>query len=143
VVDRDALSARLDALEGYLSELRPFRQHSRDEFARDGRLHHLAERLLHLACECVLDTVHHVIAEKGLRQPQSYKDAVEVLRDAGYLDAALSERLKDWMGFRNVLVHFYLAVDHGRVHDAICQDLEDLQEFARRMAPLLAEGEGC
>jgi uncharacterized protein YutE (UPF0331/DUF86 family) len=137
VVDRDALSARLAALEEYLGELRAYRQTPRDEFVRLGKLHHHAERLLHLACECVLDIAHHVIAEEGLRQPSSYKDAIEVLREAGHIDGALAERLKDWMGFRNVLVHFYLQVDHGRAHEAIVEDIGDLEAFAARMARLL------
>ena len=44
------------------------------------------------------------------------------------------------MDFRNVLVHSYLDIDHARVHEAIMEDLGDLEEFARRMAPLLGDG---
>lgn len=103
MVDRDALSSRLDALESYLAELRSFERYSREEFVREPALHHLGERFLHLACECILDIAHHVIAEQGYRQAASYKDAMDVLREEGILDAALCERLKGWMGFRNVL----------------------------------------
>lgn len=49
----------------------------------------------------------------------------------------LSERLKRWMGFRNILVHLYLEIDHGRVYDAIQEDLGDLENFAVLMARLL------
>lgn len=139
MVDRDALSARLSALDGYIEEIRAFQRYPRTEFVSRPALHHLAERYLHLACEAVLDTVHHLIADCGYRQPASYKDAVDVLREAGHLDAPLAERLKEWMGFRNVLVHLYLAIDHGRVHDAIVSDLDDLRQFARSLAPLLGE----
>lgn len=55
MVDRDALSNRLDALEGYLAELRTFQSVRREDFVREPALHHLAERFLHLACESVLD----------------------------------------------------------------------------------------
>lgn len=34
---------------------------------REPALHHLGERLLHLAYECILDIAHHVIAEQGYR----------------------------------------------------------------------------
>ena len=128
MVDRDALSARLNALEGYLVELRTFQHHSREEFVRASALHHLAERI-----------AHHVIADEGYRQPASYRDSMEVLREEGLVDAQLAERLKMWMGFRNVLVHFYLEVDHGRSHDAIRADLGDLEAFAQRMARLLGD----
>ena len=66
MVDRDVLSTRLNALEGYLADLRPFAKRSRDEFVRESGLHHLAERLLHLACECVIDIAHHIIADEGV-----------------------------------------------------------------------------
>jgi uncharacterized protein YutE (UPF0331/DUF86 family) len=137
VVDRDVLSSRLSALEGYLAELRPFCQRSREEFVREPALHHLAERFLHLACECVLDIAQHLISDQGYRQPANYKDAIEVLREEGVLDAGLAERLKRWMGFRNLLVHIYLEIDHGKSYDAIREDLGDLQEFAAVMARLL------
>jgi uncharacterized protein YutE (UPF0331/DUF86 family) len=124
-------------LEGYLAELRPFRSVSREEFVREPAMHHLAERLLHLACESVLDIAQHVIAEGGYRQAATYKDLMEVLTEEGLLDADLAERLKGWMGFRNALVHLYLELDHGRSYDAIQQDLGDLEQFGAKMAGLL------
>lgn len=137
MVDRHALSSRFDALEGYLAELRSFQSVSREEFVREPAVHHLAERFLHLACESVLDIAQHVIAERGYRQAQSYKDTMDVLCDEGLIDRGLADRLKGWMGFRNVLVHLYLAIDHGRSWDAIHDDLGDLEHFAATMARLL------
>jgi uncharacterized protein YutE (UPF0331/DUF86 family) len=137
VVDREKLSSRLSALEGYLAELRPFRELSRETFVREPAVHHLAERFLHLACESVLDIAHHVIADQGYRQATSYKGAIEILAEEGFIDEDLAERLRDWMGFRNVLVHFYVDIDHGRSYDAVQEDLGDLERFAALMAPLL------
>jgi uncharacterized protein YutE (UPF0331/DUF86 family) len=124
-------------LENYLAELRSFGERSREEFVREPALHHLAERFLHLACECVLDITQHVISDQGYRQPVNYKDAIEVLREEGLLDVSLAERLKRWMGFRNLLVHIYLEIDHGKSYDAIREDLGDLEEFAAVLARLL------
>lgn len=138
MVDRDVLSARLSALESYLTELRGFRERSREEYVREPALHVLAERYLHLACEAVADLAHHVIADEGYRQPENYKDAIDVLREEGLLDGALADRLKDWMGFRHVLVHLYLKIDHERTWRAVQEDLGDLEEFARAMATLPA-----
>ncbi len=53
------------------------------------------------------------------------------------IDGDLAERLKRWMGFRNILVHFYLAIDHGRVYDAMQEDLGDLEAFAANMSRFL------
>jgi uncharacterized protein YutE (UPF0331/DUF86 family) len=139
VVDQHVLSSRLDALESYLTELRTFRELDRERFVREPALHHLAERFLQLACESVLDVAHHVISDEGYRQARSYKDAMDVLRDEGLIESGLAERLKSWMGFRNVLVHLYMDIDHGRSYDAIRDDLGDLEEFASAMARLLRD----
>lgn len=139
MVDRRALSSRLDALEGYLAELRSFQSVSREDFIREPALHHLAERYLHLACESVLDIAHHVIADQGYRQAQSYKETMDVLCEEGLINQDLAGRLKGWMGFRNVLVHLYLAIDHGRTFDALRDDLGDLEQFAAAMARLLGD----
>jgi uncharacterized protein YutE (UPF0331/DUF86 family) len=137
VVDRDVLSARLSALASYLTELRGFLSRSEVEYVREPALHVLAERYLHLACEAVGDIAHHVIADEGYRQPASYKDAIAVLQEEQLVEAELAERLKDWMGFRQVLVHLYLDIDHHRTWAAIQEDLGDLDRFAAAMARLL------
>jgi uncharacterized protein YutE (UPF0331/DUF86 family) len=78
-----------------------------------------------------------VIADQGYTQAATYKNVIEVLHKEGLIDQDQSGRLKRWMGFRNVLVHLYLEIDHGRVYDAIREDLRDLEEFAARVARLL------
>ena len=139
MVDLHALASRLSALEGYRAKLEAFRRFSRDEFLSDEDLYQLAERYLHLACECMLDAAQHVIAELGFRQPNDYRDAMEVLCEEEILARDLAERLKGWMGFRNVLVHFYLGIDHHRAFDAIQSELGDLEGFAAQLVQLLDE----
>lgn len=137
MVDVHALSSRLSALENYLTELKAFRRVSEAKYVAQPALHHLAERYLHLACECVLDAAQHVISEKGFRQPTNYKEVMEVLGEEGVLEPDLAERLQEWMSFRNVLVHLYLKIDHHQTYAAIRDDLEDLEAFLARMSRFL------
>jgi uncharacterized protein YutE (UPF0331/DUF86 family) len=137
VVDRLKLSSRLDALECYLVELRSFRSVGGEEFVREPAIHHLAERYLELACACILAIAQHVIADEGYRQASTYKETMDVLRDEGLLSQDLAERLRKWMGLRNLLVHLYLDIDHREVYEAIQNDLGDLEEFAAAMSRFL------
>lgn len=127
----------MNALEGYSKELRAFRKIPEDRYVEEPALHHLAERYLHLACEAVLDIAHHVISDQGLRQAENYRDAMHVLAEEGLVEQELAERLEEWMGFRNVLVHLYLDIDHRRTWAFIQNDLEDLEGFAAAMGALL------
>jgi uncharacterized protein YutE (UPF0331/DUF86 family) len=130
VVDSDILRRRIAALLGYLDRLEQFSTLARDAFERDPDTHHLAERYLHLAMESALDIANHLIADAGLELPETYRDAFAILARHGVLDVALSKRLQLWAGFRNVLVHAYLAIDHGMAWDAIVNDLGELRQFA-------------
>jgi uncharacterized protein YutE (UPF0331/DUF86 family) len=137
MVDADVLRRRIDALLDYLVRLERFRGIERETFVKDPDTHHLAERYLHLAIEAVLDIANHVIADRGYEAPETYRDAFGILAAHGWLDAELARRLQGWAGFRNVLVHVYMAIDHGIAWDAIAGDLPDLQALAEKGAELL------
>ena len=52
-----------------------------------------------------------------------------MLEDAGEIDAALAERMRGWAGFRKILVHDYIAIDHRIAYAAIRDELGDLVQF--------------
>jgi uncharacterized protein YutE (UPF0331/DUF86 family) len=131
MVDREIFSRRLAALRGYLERLRAFQPTSEREFLDSPSLHDLAERYLHLAVERVLDLGNHFIAEGGLSTPETNQDTFVRLEQAGAIPPAVAARLRAWAGFRNILVHEYLAIDHGIAWHAIQEDLGDLEAFAR------------
>lgn len=137
MVDKDVLSSRLAALDGYLVELRSFLDVSREQFVEESAIHHLAERFVHLACEAILDIAHHVISDLALRQPATYRETMQVLGQEGLLAEDTAAKLADWMSLRNVLVHLYLKIDHGRVWDDLRAGFGDLERFRDKMAELL------
>ncbi len=127
MADPHVIVSRLSALDGYRAKLESFLQYSREDFLADEDVHQLAERNLHLACECMLDLAQHIVSDQGFRQPKDYKDMMAVLHEEGVLDHELAEELKGWMGFRNVLVHLYLEIDHGVDSHAIPAGLSQIR----------------
>lgn len=130
MVDREIFSRRLEALRGYLTKLRAFREAGEAEFVREPALHDLAERYLHLAVEASLDLANHWIVDRSLPTPDANRDTFTVLETAGELTPDLAERLRGWAGFRNILVHEYLKIDHAIAFGAIRDELGDLEQFA-------------
>ena len=137
MVDREIFSRRLAALRGYLEKLRAFQRTSEQEFRSTPALHDLAERYLHLAVECLLDLGNHYIAEESLPTPETNQDTFTRLEQAEAIPSDLAARLRSWAGFRNILVHEYLDIDHGIAWHVIQTDLADLELFAQWAAPKL------
>lgn len=129
MVDTEIFSRRLDALDGYLGRLRSLGEAAEEEYLAEPGIHDLAARYLHLAIEAVIDLANHWIADYGLRTPDSNRDTFTVLEEAGEIEAALAERMRGWAGFRNVLVHEYINIDHRIAYAAIRNELDDLADF--------------
>jgi uncharacterized protein YutE (UPF0331/DUF86 family) len=134
VVDAEILRRRIEALLAYLKRIERFASLPRQQFIDDADTHHLAERYLHLAMESALDIAHHLIADAGLESPETYRDAFAILARHGLIEPALGVRLQAWAGFRNILVHAYLTIDHGIAWNAITNDLGDLRALAAAAA---------
>jgi uncharacterized protein YutE (UPF0331/DUF86 family) len=113
-----------------LRKLTAFRDAAEDEFVREPALHDLAERYLHLAVEAALDLGNHWIADRALPTPDTNRDTFTVLENAGEIPSDLAHRLRGWAGFRNILVHQYLEIDHAIAYRAITEDLGDLERLA-------------
>ena len=130
MVDRETFSRRLEAFNTYLDRIERIGESSEQEFVSTPAIHHLAERYLHLAMESALDLVNHWIAFQSLRTPESYRDTFSVLEESEEIDATLAERLRAWEGFRNILVHEYIAIDHRIAYRAIKEDVSDLRALS-------------
>ena len=129
MVDVEIFSRRLDALDGYLERLRRLGEAPEPEYLAESGIHDLAARYLHLAVEAAIDLANHWIADRGLRTPDSNRDSFTVLEESGEIPPALAERMRGWAGFRNVLVHEYIGIDHRIAYVAIHNELGDLVEY--------------
>lgn len=90
-----------------------------------------------LSIQASIDIAHHLIAQRGLRTPATYREAFESLAEAGVLSPELGGELADLAGFRNVLVHLYWRLDLQRAHEILQQGLAPLRQFQETVRQLL------
>lgn len=83
------------------------------------------------SCEASIDLAMHLVASKGLGIPQSSRDAFDFLQQAGIINEHLARKLKAMVGFRNIAIHNYQAVDLGIVQGIIEKNLADLLKFGQ------------
>jgi uncharacterized protein YutE (UPF0331/DUF86 family) len=87
------------------------------------------ERGLQLCAQNALDIATHLAAAAG-QDARDYASAMDQLKHAGVLPPPFAARFRGIAGFRNILVHGYLGVDPGRLHDLLNRSLDDFAEFA-------------
>jgi len=72
----------------------------------------------------------HLVRRGRLGVPQESRDAFELLANDGALPRELADRLKSMVGFRNVAVHDYQALNLDIVRSIVRDRLGDLAAFA-------------
>jgi len=133
------LVERLAELRRHLDHLRQLRPRVEGpaDLNRDLSLHNDVLFSLLTVCQLVIDVAGELAARRGDR----FEDYTEAVRNLGRdprFPAALVARLERLPGFRNVLVHEYVALDLARVVEAM-DDLEPVEELARIVRELLEE----
>jgi uncharacterized protein YutE (UPF0331/DUF86 family) len=91
---------------------------------------------LQRACEAAIGLANRVVKRRRLGVPQKSADAFEILARAGLLQASLAAGMKAMVGFRNIAVHDYRALDLAKVREIIEHRLDDLSTFGRAMLAL-------
>lgn len=117
----------------HLRELRP-KVGDRLDLERDLSLHNDVLFSLLTVCQLVIDIAGELSARRGER----FEDYTEAVRNLGRdprFAPDLVRRLERLPGFRNVLIHEYVALDLQRVVDAL-DELDPLERFLEIVAKM-------
>lgn len=128
-VDPVVVRRRLRVVERSLRILRTLRSRGRDAFVSDEVVQDRAERHAQLLAQTCADIALHILAGTGSAAPETYAEALTALAGAGVIPAPVGARLGEAVRLRNILVHGYLDIDHGRLFDEL-DWIENTEEFA-------------
>lgn len=92
---------------------------------------------LQISVEIVINIAEHIVAGLNLGKPEFAKQLFPLLVKEGIIKEDLSEKLRDAVGLRNILVHLYREVDLGILADSATVGLSDLREFAKAIDEFL------
>jgi len=134
----NGIKSRLKKYEECISILKNIRDNiSLEEYLKEPFYFSTGERNLHLAIESLLDISNFIIANYGFRQPESYGDIIEILKDEKVIPLQLAKKIEKLPAFRNILVHEYLVIDRKLVFEKINNSLSDLEEYMQCLVSFL------
>ena len=85
------------------------------------------------ACEAALDMGQHLIRRERLGVPQSARDVFALLAQGGWVDLALADKLKRMVGFRNIAVHDYQALQLPITVRIIQSHLDEFLQYSQAL----------
>ena len=130
---------RLSELRRHLDHLREIRPRvtGREALEQDLSLHNDVLFSLLTVCQLVIDVAGDLAARRGDRF-EDYTEAVRSLARDGRFPPELVRKLERLPGFRNVVIHEYVALDLDRVIDAL-DDLDPVEQFLELVRKLAAD----
>ena len=93
---------------------------------------------LQRAVEALLDLANHLISANGWELPRDGRHAFSILAEKGLLPASDVGLARAMVGFRNIAVHDYAALDPEVVHGIVRDRLGDLEGLAEGLLARLA-----
>jgi uncharacterized protein YutE (UPF0331/DUF86 family) len=83
------------------------------------------------ACEASIDIAMHLVSEKKLGVPKASREAFKLLQEAGLIDEALAKTLINMVGFRNIAVHDYQALELDILKAILDKHINDFKLFTK------------
>jgi uncharacterized protein YutE (UPF0331/DUF86 family) len=117
-----------------LQDLAAMEDPSVDHLREDRLLRLAVERALIQLVELATSINTHVAAASLGRAPGSYPESFDMTAQAGLVSTDLAQRLKRFVGLRNILTHQYIEVDLKLVSDAIIAAQTDYRRYVTEAA---------
>ena len=130
MTNKGVIEAKISSIKGYIGILeKNYKHRSQKEIEEDLFLKTSLERHLYLLVQETIGLAEAVVAYREFRRPDSYAAAFEILNEENVISRQLLEKMKDMVGFRNVVAHDYAKINYDIVYDVLHNKLVDVEQF--------------
>lgn len=84
---------------------------------------------LQRAIQLTIDMAFHIISEEKLGIPENLKDSFRILKDNKIIQPELATKMEKMVGFRNIAVHDYQAINPIILQKITQHHLGDIENF--------------
>jgi len=127
--DRDIVLAKIAAIERCLKRIRETTggdPSSLEELDRQD----IFVLNLQRAIQAAIDLAAHIVAANKLGLPETVRGNFTLLRNAGVISTELGRKMEAMVGFRNIAIHNYQALDPEIMKAILQERLPDLEDFS-------------
>lgn len=118
-------------MNGYVKELDSFLEQNTDEqILSDSSKLHIAERLVQLIVDNMIDINQHFIRELDLEIPDDLQSSFLILGENRVLPKDFAFKIAPVTGVRNILVHQYEKLDKEMFVRHIRKNFPDFEKYA-------------
>jgi uncharacterized protein YutE (UPF0331/DUF86 family) len=129
-MDREVIEQKIESLRRCVERVRQKCPATAAALAGDPDAQDILTLNLSRAVQLCVDIGAHLIAEHNKPAPDTMGQTFDVLAEMGVISAELAVRMKKAVGFRNIAVHNYEAIDWEITHAIATRHMSDFAAFA-------------
>lgn len=133
-MDRTVVEQKLESLRRCTRRIESRCPQSAESLSNDFDLQDIVSLNLSRAIQLCVDIGAHLISDLDDPAPDTMGQTFDVLAQNKLITGELARRLKKAVGFRNIAVHNYDAINWTVVHSIATQHLSDFSAFAEAVA---------
>ncbi len=137
-MDATLIAEKLESLRRCIARIEQKCPPTVEQLSGDPDVQDIVALNLQRAVQICVDVAAHVISESGAPAPLTMGEAFEILAGMAAIPPELALRLRKAVGFRNIAVHSYSAIDWTIVHAVCRHGLTDFRNFASAIAGRLS-----
>jgi uncharacterized protein YutE (UPF0331/DUF86 family) len=133
-MDRQVIDQKLESLRRCLLRIQEKFPADALELQNNFDLQDIIALNLSRAVQLTVDIGAHIISTMNMPAPETMGQTFEILAQQKVLSVNVADQLKKSVGFRNIAVHNYEAINWQIVHSIVREHLQDFTEFAKAVA---------
>jgi uncharacterized protein YutE (UPF0331/DUF86 family) len=126
---KEDIQTKIDVILDNLEKLHILKEKPYEDFIADFRNIDSALYKLQTSIQALLDIGSYVIANLGLKMPNTNAEIITILSDAGHIPKEKVETYADMSKFRNRIVHLYNHIDTEAIYNILVNELDDIKDF--------------
>jgi len=132
-MDEAIILSKIESLKRCVDRISAKTPARKDMLVSDFDLQDIITLNLERAVQTCVDIAAHIVAELDVRTPQTMSEGFDRLYEAGVISKETAVRLQKSVGFRNIAIHEYQAINWDVVYSVITNHLNDFRVYAREL----------
>ncbi len=130
----ERIRQKIGRIGEYLKIIDTLKPSCHDRFDSDPVYRGAMLHYLYLMADTCIVLAEMVIKKKGLRHPQYYSEAFDILGENGILESGFAFSFAKIAGFRNFLAHDYDTIDALVICGSVLESLTDVKTYIRQIS---------
>ncbi|BCB97108.1 hypothetical protein JZK55_20300 [Dissulfurispira thermophila] len=125
----EQIMIKIEKIMEYKKILDSMKEDCIDKFLKDYVYRGAVLHYLYLIADSCISLAEMVIRNKGLRTPQSYHEAIDILGENKIIPPDFAYEFANIASFRNLLAHDYEKIDYLKICGEALDKLSDVSRY--------------